>query len=221
MPAKLTAAQKRQQEREAFASARAAWVAATTTPRPAEQVHDMILDQESACRRLAAKEGRGELTVQDRADCAAAKQWLIDWKPQMRAAHLHVAVRRDVPDRLATMCANYREQIAKWAKDLETNPLSALSWSNGTFEVAAKLEVAARLLNFVTSDRAKEMSDEDVAKTMNDWAHQEVLRRARTVENSTSRTANLAEDYLRSAWVRVLETTEVLVEHGQWMSFQF
>jgi hypothetical protein len=93
---------------------------------------------------------------------------------------------------------NEKEAIAKFNEDLQKNPVYALEWSKGMFEVAAKAAVAREMISAfelgVTYANWKE------------WANKEALRRARSTSFSTSPTSNLMSSYLTEAWVDVVDS---------------
>jgi hypothetical protein len=82
--------------------------------------------------------------------------------------------------------------VTNFAKEVQENPIYALSWSKGLFEVTAKAKVAREMIFWFEAGR-----------TYEGWivnAQEEALRMARSPAMSTSPTSNLMETYIAAAW---------------------
>ena len=82
--------------------------------------------------------------------------------------------------------------VANFAKEVQENPIYALSWSKGLFEVTAKAAIAKEMVVWFEAGR-----------TYEGWiknAQKEALRKASSPAMSTSPTSNLMETYMTAAW---------------------
>ena len=82
--------------------------------------------------------------------------------------------------------------VANFAKEVQENPVYALSWSKGLIEVTAKAAVAKEMTSWFEAGR-----------TYEGWinnAQKEALRKASSPAMSTSPTSNLMETYMTAAW---------------------
>ncbi len=90
--------------------------------------------------------------------------------------------------------------IARFQKNMETNPKYAFEWATGAMEGAARLHVAEYLTEWFA--RAEEMGSKPaaVARAMIAHATAETFRMATSTGQSTSITSNAMERYTMAVW---------------------
>ena len=100
-----------------------------------------------------------------------------------------------------------RDQAAldKFARDFAVDPAYALSWSNGIFEVAARLKITKQIIAALEDGSG---TLENIRATMMD----RVMHKAKYPAQSTSPTSNLIEQYELSACAGILSDLEYVKE---------
>jgi hypothetical protein len=96
--------------------------------------------------------------------------------------------------------------LQEWKeKRFDVNPAHAFTWSRDAFNHAAWLDVTAQLLGAVEDMRKHGHHDTWIHTELTRVINRTALQQARNVEQSSSPTANLIDDYTRAVWATLTD----------------
>lgn len=100
------------------------------------------------------------------------------------------------------------DQLAKFKESLDKDAAYAFAWADRVIEATVRREIAATILDHTARLLCAGKSDDEVYELILKEITQQTLRRAREVQNSTSRCSNLVEDFRRAEWARLVDRFE-------------
>lgn len=107
--------------------------------------------------------------------------------------------------RFQSMADGDQSKLDKFMDDFAKDPAHALSWSNGIFEVAARLKVTKQI---IAALEAGDATLENIRSTMMD----RVMHKSKYPSQSTSPTSNLMEQYELAACANILSDLQYVKE---------
>ena len=108
--------------------------------------------------------------------------------------------------RLESNITAYQESLDKFVEKFKADPSYALSWSTGTFQTAAQLNVAKMVLAALTAETPCSM--QAIKETLMD----RVLHKSKYPAQSTSPCSNLIEQYELAAYAELLSDINIYME---------
>jgi len=90
---------------------------------------------------------------------------------------------------------SFERELERWKDRFEKNPFEAFRWSDEVQQIAANSKVWQEIEALRESD----------LETITNMLQEEVLRRARSIPQSTSRASNAMELWLLEAYTKALE----------------
>jgi hypothetical protein len=159
-----------------------------------ESVQQLILENEKREAEVADREAKKAQIKAEQEARIAERGTLEEFLSKRRSDMLSESDEKFafLLRRAVSVIEQEKVAVTNFAKEVQENPIYALSWSKGLFEVTAKAKVAREMIFWFEAGR-----------TYEGWivnAQEEALRMARSPAMSTSPTSNLMETYIAAAW---------------------
>ena len=159
-----------------------------------ENVEQLILENEMREAEVAEREAKKAQIKAEQEARIAARGSVEEFVEKWSSDDLSESDKKFSYSLRRALSAIEQEKVAvaNFAKEVQENPIYALSWSKGLFEVTAKAKVAREMIFWFEAGR-----------TYEGWivnAQEEALRMARSPAMSTSPTSNLMETYIAAVW---------------------